>query len=188
MSSKYNKQLNNNSGILTKQDHDDLKNQSRQLEQVRSDLEGMAYERIVLDVITRDAILSAKRKGNNVDKNKSSRALPSRQQSIPQRSSNNPTTPSNSIPTNSKLASRLLNPSSNASVPTGATPLENIDDFIPIPSYRSQPSQSNSSNQPNSNNNPSTNLPNKRNIPSSQHTSITIGSKTSKMRQGSLPP
>lgn len=186
MASKNSKQLIGNSGLLTKQDHDELNYQSRQLEQVRLDLEGMAYERVILDVITRDAIVSAKRKGKvNFDKNKSNypNNITRGKEPTTQKPLRNSKVPNTIKPITTSSSSTTI--SSNLPIPTGITPNDNIDDFIPIPSFHSQPTsqQTNPSIPTNS-----INLPTKRNIPSSQHTSLTIGSKTSKMRQGSLPP
>lgn len=61
MASLYRKNLTGKSEILSKKDHDELATHSRQLQQARNDLQGMAYERVVIDVISREAVLSATR-------------------------------------------------------------------------------------------------------------------------------
>jgi hypothetical protein len=181
MASKYSNQLLGESTLLTKQDHEEIKAQSRQVEDIRSDLEGMAYERVILDVLTRDVISSAKRKGKNLYQNQvnapkfSTRARPS-----PASASH----PSRLRSTKPTLSSTLGPPPITA---TGATP--SLDDFIPIPSYRtSHPTAPPLADPSGASGAPSQPLSTRRNIPSSQHASLTIGSKSSKMMQGSLPP
>lgn len=169
MASKHSQQLIGNKTLLTKQDHEELKRQSNQLDDMRSNLESMAYERVVLDVITRDTISSVKRKGSNM-KSTNPAVANKRGFSAPR------TTPQNS---SKNLSSNNLPVAS-----TGATP--SLDDFIPIPSYRGAQSQSQETS--NRETQPQQSLSTKRNIPSSQHASVTIGSKSAKMVQGSLPP
>jgi hypothetical protein len=177
MASKYSNQLLGDSALLTKQDHDEINAQSRQVDDIRSDLEGMAYERVILDVLTRDVISSAKRKGKSLNENKN-------QVNVPKSSLRTRPTASSSRPQSVKAL-----PSSSAPPPvasTGATP--SLDDFIPIPSYRtSQPNAPVAAPRGPSGAPPQP-LTTRRNIPSSQHASLTIGSKSTKMMQGSLPP
>jgi hypothetical protein len=124
MASKYSNQLLGESTLLTKQDHEEIKAQSRQVEDIRSDLEGMAYERVILDVLTRDVISSAKRKGKNLYQNQvnapkfSTRARPS--------------------PASASHPSRLRSTEPTLSSTLGPPPITatSLDDFIPIPSYR----------------------------------------------------
>jgi len=73
MASKHSKNLLGEVDILTPKDHEDFIKQQETLGKVRQDLQGMAYERVVIDVLTRDAILNAKRKNRSLNKPPSSR-------------------------------------------------------------------------------------------------------------------
>jgi hypothetical protein len=129
MATSYRKNLSHNTEILSKKDHDDLAAQSRQLQQVRQDLQGMAYERVVIDVITRDAVLSAKRG----KKNKSD---------------------PNSLATGPRYAaSRLASAARDVPIPSRAKGHQkappvadtSLNDPIPIPSYNDRKSSANQS-------------------------------------------
>jgi hypothetical protein len=182
MASKHNQQLTKNSSILSQQDHEELNAQARQLDFVRSDLEGMAYERVVLDVLTRDAIQSAKRKGKEA---KSGGVSQQSQRSQGSRTRRPLLHEPKSIPSQSKPSTAFAKASPSVeAITTGATP--SLDDYIPIPSYHSSQHPVSSTSAP-SGPHPQT-LSTKRTIPSSQHASLTIGSKSTKMMQGSLPP
>jgi hypothetical protein len=65
MASKHTKNLLGDVEILTPKDREEFLLQQEMLMKARKDLQGMAYERVVIDVLTRDAILNAKRKGRH---------------------------------------------------------------------------------------------------------------------------
>mmetsp|Transcript_15802 Transcript_15802/g.23763 ORF Transcript_15802/g.23763 Transcript_15802/m.23763 type:complete len:1531 (+) Transcript_15802:72-4664(+) len=175
MASTHRKNLAANAALLSKKDHDELAIQDRQLSQVRNDLTGMAYERAIIDVITRDAVLAAKRGRRKSNKENTSMT---RKPVYTQR--NTPHEPSSS---KSKSTASRSNEHSNP--PVAVVPSVTDDDFIPIPTYRSTPQPPTGSTSPDHTKSPS-NMVNAK-LPGSAHSGRRRGSPSARMVAGAVP-